>query len=90
MELEFLLLDTQEEILVRDEKPGDMATCGSNHDLVKSLTKGQSLVLYHTWADDYFLDRGSYLHAIKGGAFGLLWFIALFGWNRLSRTEKAS
>ncbi|NTS76191.1 hypothetical protein HR060_04855 [Catenovulum sp. SM1970] len=91
LELEFSPINSDAEILIKDARPGDFATCGSDKRTAKRYKKGEFSVIYLTSDGDFYVERGSYLQAVTPLFFSISVYLYVFVFLRKKeQKEKAN
>lgn len=89
MEVELKILSTNEIVILRNAKPGDIATCSSKMKFAAIYQPGDFTIIFLSKSGEYNLALGSYLEAMTPGILSIIWFIFLYSYIKI-HSKRAS
>ena len=88
LEVELKILSTDEEIVIGDDKPGDISTCRSEKKVAAMYQPGERTFIFLSKSGKYHFAQGSYLGPIKFALFCSIWIVLLYLHIKLHKTKE--
>ncbi|MGI2170450.1 hypothetical protein ACROAE_09670 [Shewanella sp. MF05960] len=89
LEVELNILSTNENVIVRNAKPGDIAICSSKKKFAANYQPGDFTIVFLSKNGEYYLALGSYLEAMTPGILSIVWFVFFYSYIKIYR-KRAS